>query len=439
MKKRLTPGRLTITALALILLLCPITANAASESITLGQAVEATVSAGITYEYTIEVEQETRAVLNLDLYDVPAEGSGISYVFSNSTEYAIASISASEDGSYSRTFTLPAGSTSFSITGYDPALTYIFSFDEGTCKILGHELTLIDSIDATCTSTGYTGDQVCQYCDYTEHGTELPLADHDLTLINDSAATCTSSGYSGDTVCTGCDYLVSGEILPMADHEWSTWITIIHPTYTKEGRSQRSCELCSLTEEQSIPVSIPVNPFIDVAADAYYYDAVLWAARNQITSGRTDTTFVPNDPCKRSEVVTFLWRTFTKQEDSNGLNPFTDVSKDAFYYNSVLWAAKNNITEGTSQTTFSPEVPCTRAQVVTFLWRASGSPAGSEETKFTDVASGQWYSTAVAWALNSGITQGTNQENTLFSPNATCTRSEIVTFLYRWIATDEIA
>jgi len=439
MKTKHSPGRFAALALALVLLFTPIQVFAAPESIVPGQAVEATISAGTTNEYTIELAQNTRTVLNVDFYDVPEEGSGISYVFSNASESVTESVPVPEDRTYSHTFLLPAGVTTFSVTGSGPALTYIFSFDEADCDTLGHELILIGAVTPTCTAPGYSGDKSCAYCDFTEKGTQLPITDHNFTLINDTAPTCTTSGYTGDTVCTGCDYLRPGEKLAILEHEWTTWTTVIYPTYTREGRSQRNCTMCDLTEEQSIPMLLQANPFTDIEEDAFYYNAVLWAARNGITSGRTDTTFVPGDLCKRSEVVTFLWRTFTKEESSKGENPFKDVSKDAFYYNSVLWAVKNQITLGTSENTFSPDASCTRAQVVTFLWRASGEPTPAASSNFTDISAGQWYSSAVYWAAQTGITQGTNKDGTLFSPNATCTRAEIVTFLHRWIATEELS
>lgn len=167
--------------------------------------------------------------------------------------------------------------------------------------------------------------------------------------------------------------------------------------------------------------------FTDVAAGEYYYDAVLWAVSEGITSGTTATTFSPNASCTRGQMVTFLWRAAGSPKAS-GSNPFSDVSSDAYYYDAVLWAVENGITSGASATTFAPNATVTRSQTVTFLYRAAGSPAASD-SGFSDVSSDAYYANAVAWAVQNGITSGTG--NRQFSPNADCTRAQIVTFLYR--------
>ena len=169
------------------------------------------------------------------------------------------------------------------------------------------------------------------------------------------------------------------------------------------------------------------NPFKDVSNDAYYKDAVLWAVSKGITSGTTATTFSPNASCTRAQMVTFLWRAAGSPKAS-GSNPFSDVSADAYYYDAVLWAVENGITSGTSAATFAPDATVTRAQTVTFLYRAAGSPAASG-SGFSDVSGDAYYADAVAWAIQKGITSGTG--NGQFSPNAGCTRGQIVAFLYR--------
>ena len=170
--------------------------------------------------------------------------------------------------------------------------------------------------------------------------------------------------------------------------------------------------------------------FTDVPAGMYYYDAVRWAVENGITQGASDTTFEPGESCTRSQVVTFLWRAAGSPEIAGSEDsPFADVSDDAFYADAVRWAIENGITQGTSETTFSPDEIVTRGQAVTFLWRANGSPAVSSDNPFTDVANGSFYTDAVQWAVSEGITQGTSE--TTFDPNGGCTRGQIVTFLYR--------
>ena len=169
-------------------------------------------------------------------------------------------------------------------------------------------------------------------------------------------------------------------------------------------------------------------PFVDVPASAYYYDAVAWAVENGVTGGTTATTFSPNNACTRAQMVTFLWRAAGEPEPETTVNPFTDVSENAYYYEAVLWAVEQGITNGTTETTFSPDRTVTRGQTVTFLWRNAGSPAASGSS-FTDVAADAYYADAVAWAASEGITSGTTA--TTFAPNSSCTRAQIVTFLYR--------
>lgn len=180
-----------------------------------------------------------------------------------------------------------------------------------------------------------------------------------------------------------------------------------------------------------IEVAPPIQPaisFTDVSPDKYYYDAVAWAVAKGITNGTSATTFSPNGPCTRGQIVTFLWRA-AGSPSVNGSNPFTDVKPGDYWYDAVLWAVSEGITDGTSATTFSPNDICTRGQAVTFLYRNAGSPATANSTAFMDVTPDAYYSSAVAWALANSITNGTTA--TTFSPKDQCTRGQIVTFLYR--------
>lgn len=169
--------------------------------------------------------------------------------------------------------------------------------------------------------------------------------------------------------------------------------------------------------------------FNDVKSGDYFYDAVNWAVEKGITTGTSATTFSPNASCTRAQIVTFLWRANGSPEPKTASNPFTDVAANAYYCKAVLWAVENGITTGTSATTFSPDAPCTRAQGVTFLWRANGSKAASAAASFTDVASDAYYAPAVAWAAEQNVTGGVG--NGLFSPDTTCTRAQNVSMLYR--------
>ena len=164
---------------------------------------------------------------------------------------------------------------------------------------------------------------------------------------------------------------------------------------------------------------------------AFYYDPVLWAVGHtpQITNGVDPTHFSPDATCTRGQVVTFLWRAKGCPEPTKTDNPFADVKEGAFYYKAVLWAVENGVTNGVDPTHFGPNQGCTRGQVVTFLWRAEGQPKpGSDANPFADVKGGFYYN-AVLWAVEKNITKGTDA--THFSPDKTCTRGQIVTFLYR--------
>ena len=171
------------------------------------------------------------------------------------------------------------------------------------------------------------------------------------------------------------------------------------------------------------------NEFIDLPAGSYYYDAVLWAVENGVTTGASASRFDPNGICTRAQAVTFLWRAAGSPNPETRTMPFTDVPVGSYYYDAVLWAVENGITKGTSDTTFSPNDTCTRAQIVSFLWRSEKTPVASSRNPFTDVKPGAYYLDAVLWVVESGITKGTTAMK--FSPDADCTRAQIVTFLWR--------
>ena len=161
----------------------------------------------------------------------------------------------------------------------------------------------------------------------------------------------------------------------------------------------------------------------------------MWAIEKGITDGTSDTTFSPDQDCTRGQIVTFLWRTYGCPEPDSSENPFTDVNEDDYYYDAVLWAVERGITDGTTKTTFSPNAKCTRGQAVTFIWRAEGQPPmEGERNPFTDVTEGDYFFTPVMFALRNKITDGTS--DTTFSPDLYCTRGQIVTFLYRYFASE---
>ena len=199
----------------------------------------------------------------------------------------------------------------------------------------------------------------------------------------------------------------------------------------KNGKYTFTMPASKVTVAATFKASAPTgkNPFTDVPAGSYYEDAVIWAVDKGITTGTSATTFNPNGICTRAQAVTFLWRAAGSPAAKSSAMPFVDVKAGSYYETAVLWAVEQGITKGTSDTAFSPNATCTRAQIVTFLWRANGSPVASGNSAFTDVAADAYYAAAVKWAEENGVTGGIG--NGLFGSGNTCTRAQIVTFIYR--------
>lgn len=174
------------------------------------------------------------------------------------------------------------------------------------------------------------------------------------------------------------------------------------------------------------------NGFSDVLANAYYAKAVKWAVDNGITSGSSAVTFSPDSGCTRGQIMVMLWRAMGSPEPSRTWNPFVDVKENDYYYKAILWAVQKRIAAGTSVTTFSPNDICTRAQAMSFLWNAKHKPTASKSILFTDVNIKDYYYNAVKWAVQNNITSGTSMYT--FSPDKMCTRAEIVTFIYKAMA-----
>ncbi len=168
-----------------------------------------------------------------------------------------------------------------------------------------------------------------------------------------------------------------------------------------------------------------VGNFLDVPKKSWYADSVQWAANQGITEGSSLTTFSPNVPCTTSQILTFLWRA-TGTEEASVSNPFPNITEGDWYYKPVLWAYENNLINGSY---FNGDLPCTRVATVAYLWKLTGKPIEGKNS-FADIPSNAEYAPAIAWAVENGITTGTS--DTMFSPNDICTRGQIVTFLYRW-------
>ena len=330
---------------------------------------------------------------------------------------------------------------------------------------LGHNMGAWNTVrSATCTENGEE-QRNCTRCDHSESRTIEALGHRwDKGVVikepteeteGERLYTCTACGatrtesipvigheHSYETIATAptcteqgyttytcrCGESYTADYVDALGHVWGDWIVIQEPTTTENGVEEHTCTRCGHAEQRSIAKL--ENPFNDVAPGSFFYEPVMWAIENGITNGTSATTFGPNDQCMRAHVVTFLWRAVGSPEPTRTDNPFVDVKPTDFYYKPVLWAVENGITSGMDATHFGPTAYCNRAQVVTFLYRTMGNPAvGAATNPFTDVAAGSFYEKPVLWAVENGVTAGLSA--TSFGPNSICNRAQIVTFLYR--------
>lgn len=273
---------------------------------------------------------------------------------------------------------------------------------------VGHKTQLQNAKAAGCLTGGYTGDEVCTVCGKVfKQGSVIFALGHDPQPARVKAPTCTESGYTGDLICMRCgDMTQAGKTVAATGHKFFGGV----------------CSVCGAKGAEAAP------EFDDVKSGAFYFDAVQWAVENGITNGTGKNTFSPNDVCSRYQIVMFLWRA-AGQPEAKAAVSFADVKPGDIFYEAVQWAVERGITKGTSSTSFSPFAPCTRGQIVTFLYRSAGSPKVSGACNFSDVSSGSFCHDAVIWASSEGITNGTSAGR--FSPNEGCTRAQVVTFLYR--------
>ena len=331
----------------------------------------------------------------------------------------------------------------------------------------------------TCTEKGYTT-YTCS-CGDAHIGDEVAALGHDYQAVV-TEPTCTEGGFTTHT-CARCGDSYTSDAAAALGHDFKNGVctrcgekeTVPPPQVDKTALNEAvaaadEIDKTTYTEdsvkafEEALKAARDVQTREDVTQDEvrkaaedlraaiealaeksddflfedvkdpnkFYYDAVYWAyyADPQITKGTDDTHFGPDNPCTRGHVVTFLWRAAGCPAPKSTKTPFSDLKKDAFYEKAVAWAVEEGITKGLSDTTFGPDATCTRGQIVTFLWRFKGEPAPADAaTPFKDVNSDAYYMNAVAWAVEEGVTKGLS--DTAFGPEATCTRGQVVTFLCR--------
>ena len=292
----------------------------------------------------------------------------------------------------------------------------------------------------TCTERGYTT-HTCTSCGDSYVDSYTAALGHSYgEWYTVQEPTCSASGTQRRD-CTRCDAYETGSLEPV-DHDYRS--TVTDPTCTDQGYTTHTCSRCSDRYVDSYTAALGHEyrdykcirceelepmPFEDVRQGDYYHIPVMWAVDNGITTGATETTFAPEKNATRAEVITFIWRANGEPEPTSTHNPFTDVKEGRFYYKAVLWAVEQGITTGTSATTFSPHDDCSRCQVVAFLWRVEGEPEAEYNDAFDDVAEGKWYAEPISWALEKGITTGISENE--FGVHVPCNRAQIVTFLYR--------
>ena len=282
-----------------------------------------------------------------------------------------------------------------------------------------------------------------EYLFYTEI-IDLTTHVHNWEFYETVSPTCSENGY--DTyVCYDCGLAEDRNFVePTGDHPWDAGTVMVQPSCTVQGNMLYTCTYCGTFYEEVLPklphdfvdgycsvCGIEEPPFPDVAHGEFYYMPIKWALEKGITTGLTPDSFGPMQDCTRGQIVTFLWRAAGSPEPSATENPFKDVKSSDFFYKAVLWAVEENLTAGYgSDDIFNPNGICTRGQVATFLHRYNGEPTPTGSNPFTDVKAGAYYYDAVLWAVEAGITNGYGSE-TIFNPDGNCTRGQIVTFLYR--------
>ncbi len=279
-------------------------------------------------------------------------------------------------------------------------------------------------VEPTCEQEGYT-EHICSACGHSEKTDFIEALGHD-DLVTVVEPTCTKDGYT-QRQCRRCLKTEKSDPVPALGHSYDDGVVIRQPSETASGQVKYTCVRCTDSYTETLPRLS--NPFLDVPKEEYFYGPVLWAVEQDITKGVDESHFEPHAFCTRAQVVTFLWRYMGQPEPESLASPFGDLAPGEYYYKAVLWAVEQGITNGIEAGRFGPMEPCTRVQVVTFLYRAFGQPEVTARELFADVDPAEYYYRAVLWAVDREITNGMEPDR--FAPHEVCTRAHTVTFLYR--------
>ena len=308
--------------------------------------------------------------------------------------------------------------------------TYAQSYaaDKGISVSTEHSFE-VTVVEVHCDYDGFTLHH-CTECHLDVYSNVQEALGHNYQLTEVKEPTCTEAGFSGNTICVNCGkfaYDGFGDYIDPIGHSWSDWTVTVQPSAQANGEQSRVCGNCSETEVQVIFN----NPFTDVGENNRFKDSILWAYYEGITAGKTPTTFAPDNTVTRVQAVAFLWRAAGCPEPASEENPFTDVGDNNRFKDAILWAFHAGITSGKTATTFCPDDPCTRVQIVTFLYRFAGEPeVTGVKNPFEDLSEGNRFYEAILWAYANCITSGKTE--TAFDLHGSCTRAQIVTFLYRY-------
>ncbi|MBO4419601.1 MAG: S-layer homology domain-containing protein, partial [Oscillospiraceae bacterium] len=300
------------------------------------------------------------------------------------------------------------------------------AFETRPVEALGHDYQAVVT-EPTCTEGGYTT-YTCSRCGDSYVADETAALGHDYNAVV-TEPTCTEIGYTTHT-CSRCGDSYEDSTVAVLGHDWGEPVVTVKPSYQFPGQQSFTCTRCGETKTEELPRL--ENPFVDVHDEDFFFNPVMWALDNGVTGGVDSTHFGPRQDCTREQIVTFLWRANGSPEPEATENPFSDLKAGAYFYKAVLWAVENHVTGGIGNGKFGVGISCTRAQAMTFLWAAKGSPEPeTTENPFTDVKAGAYYFKAVLWATghDPAVTGGVGGGR--FAPDQICSRSEIITFLYK--------